>query len=186
LFNNQDSYPEESLQPDIVNLYTLDCESPFHPNVAGPRALQPCKIAFDLADPKLRTGPVSPSPGIIRWKPERNELGQVMTAAYVTFHTGSYSSEGETIPIPVKGSLFRHVQAGNIVELIDTRGRERTLHVVEVEGPSCLCTNDRTGYVVQGSKLRLLRGKELLCEDEVGIPPEVEDCLSLSAGDDLI
>jgi pyruvate kinase len=30
-----------------------------------------CKVAFDLAGPKLRTGPVSPSPGIIRWKPVR-------------------------------------------------------------------------------------------------------------------
>ena len=33
-----------------------------------------CKITFDLAGPKLRTGPLSPGPGIIRWKPVRNEL----------------------------------------------------------------------------------------------------------------
>jgi pyruvate kinase len=147
---------------------------------------KPCKIAFDLAGPKLRTGPVSPSPGIIRWKPVRNELGQATTSAYITFYTESYSSEGDTIPIPVKGSLFRHAQAGDIVELTDTRGRERTLNVVEVEGSSCVCTNDRTGYVIQGTTLRLLRGKELLCEDEVGTLPEVEHCLSLSVGDDLL
>ena len=147
---------------------------------------KPCKIGFDLAGPKLRTGPVCPNPGIIRWKPERNELGQVTTSAFITFYTGSHSSEGETIPIPVKGSLFRYAQAGDVVELTDTRGRERTLHVVEVKGSSCLCINDRTGYVVQGTKLGLLRGKELLCKDEVGILPEVEDSLSLSADDDLI
>jgi pyruvate kinase len=46
--------------------------------------------------------------------------------------------------------------------------------------------NDRTGYVIEGTKLRLVRGKEVLCEDEVGTLPEVEDCLSLSAGDDLL
>ena len=50
----------------------------------------------------------------------------------------------------------------------------------------CVCTNDRTGYVIQGTKLRLLRGKELLCEDEVGTLPEVEYALSLSVGDDLM
>jgi hypothetical protein len=44
-----------------------------------------CKIALDLAGPKLRTGPVSPSPGIIRWKLVRNELGQVTRSAYITF-----------------------------------------------------------------------------------------------------
>ena len=145
-----------------------------------------CKIAFDLAGPKLRTGPVSPSPGIIRWKPVRNELGQVTSPAYIAFCTENYSSEGETIAIPVKGPILRHAQAGDTVELTDTRGRERTLLVVEVDGSSCVCTNDRTGYVVQGTKLRLLRGKEILCEDEVGTLPEVEHSLSLSVGDALL
>jgi pyruvate kinase len=86
---------------------------------------KPCKIAFDLAGPKLRTGPVSPSPGIIRWKPVRNDLGQVTSAAYIAFYSGSYPFEDESIPIPIKGRLFRHAQAGDIVEVTDTRGRER-------------------------------------------------------------
>jgi pyruvate kinase len=109
-----------------------------------------CKIAFDLAGPKLRTGPLSTSPGIIRWKPVRNELGQVTTAASVAFCSDNYSCEGETIAIPVKGSMFRQARAGDIVELTDTRGRERTLHVVEVDESACVCTSDRTGYVVEG------------------------------------
>jgi pyruvate kinase len=88
-----------------------------------------CKIAFDLAGPKLRTGPVSPSPGIIRWKPLRNDLGQVTNSAYTSFCRENYSSGDETIAIPVKGSLFRHAQAGYTVELTDTRGRSRTLLV---------------------------------------------------------
>ena len=147
---------------------------------------KPCKIAFDLAGPKLRTGPVAAGPGIIRWKPVRNELGQVTTAAYIAFCTESYSSDGETIAIPVKGSIFQHAQIGDIVELTDTRGRERSLHVVDLGESSCVCTNERTGYAVQGTKLRLLRGKMLLCEDEVGTLPEVEHSLSLSVGDDLL
>ena len=107
-----------------------------------------CKIAFDLAGPKLRTGPLSPSPGIIRWKPVRNELGQVTTPAYVAFCKNSDSSEGETIAIAVKGSIFRHAQAGDIVELTDTRGRERTLEVVEVDESSCGCRMP-AGYIIE-------------------------------------
>jgi pyruvate kinase len=145
-----------------------------------------CKIAFDLAGPKLRTGPVSPSRGIIRWKPVRNELGQVTGSAYITFCSENYSSEDEAIAIPAKGSIFRHAQAGYTIELTDTRGRARTLLVVEVDRSSCVCTNDRTGYVIQGTKLRLFRREELLYEDEVGALPEVEHSLSLSAGDDLL
>ena len=145
-----------------------------------------CKIAFDLAGPKLRTGPVSPSPGIIRWKPVRNELGQVTRSAYIAFCSENYSSEDETMAIPVKRSIFRHAQAGHTIELTDTRGRVRTLLVVEVDRSSCVCTNDRTGYVIQRTKLRLFQGKELLYEDEVGALPEVEHALSLSVGDDLL
>ena len=145
-----------------------------------------CKIAFDLAGPKLRTGPLAACPGIIRWKPVRNEFGQVTTSANVAFCRDNYSPEGDTIAIPVKGSIFRHARAGDVIELTDTRGRERTLHVVEVDESCCVCTNDRTGYVIEGTKLRLLREKELLCEDEVGTLPEVEHALSLSVGDDLL
>jgi pyruvate kinase len=145
-----------------------------------------CKVAFDLAGPKLRTGAVSPSQGVIRWKPVRNELGQVTSSAYITFCSENYSSEDETIAIPVKGSIFRYAQAGYTVELTDTRGRSRTLLVVEVNRSSCVCTNDRTGYVIQGTKLRLLRGKELIYEDEVTTLPEVEHYLTLTIGDRLV
>jgi pyruvate kinase len=147
---------------------------------------QACKIAFDLAGPKLRTGPVSPSPGIIRWKPLRNDLGQVKQSAYITFCSENHPFGDETVGIPVKGSIFRQAQAGYTIELTDTRGRARTLLVVEAERSSCVCTNDRTGYVIEGTKLQLYRGKELLYEDEVGTLPEVEHSLLLSVGDDLL
>jgi pyruvate kinase len=147
---------------------------------------QTCKTAFDLAGPKLRTGPVSPSPGIIRWKPLRNDLGQVTRSAYITFCSENYPSGDETVGIPVKGSIFRQAQAGYTIELTDTRGRARTLLVVEADRSSCVCTNDRTGYVIEGTKLQLYRDKELLYEDEVGTLPEVEHSLLLSVGDDLL
>ena len=106
--------------------------------------------------------------------------------AYVAFCTDEYASDDETIAIPVKGSIFRHARAGDVIELTDTRGRERILFVVEVDASCCVCTNDRTGYVIEGTRLRLLRENELLCEDEVGALPEVEQALSLSVGDDLL
>ncbi len=145
-----------------------------------------CKVMFDLAGPKLRTGLVSPGPGVIRWKPVRNELGQVITPAFVALCTQRPSPESHMIEIPVKGVVLEHARPGDTVELTDTRGRERLLHVVDVDESACVCTNDRTGYVVQGTHLRLLRGTDVLCEDEVGTLPEVERSLSLSVGDDLI
>ena len=145
-----------------------------------------CKVAFDLAGPKLRTGPVSPGPGVIRWKPVRNELGQVTSEAMIAFCAPGEVPETNMIAIPVKGALFDHAQRGDVVELTDTRGRERVLQVLDTDESTCVCTNDRTGYVVQGTRLRLLRGADVVCEDEVGTLPEVERALCLSVGDDLI
>ncbi len=157
-----------------------------HLRLAESETGKSCKIAVDLAGPKLRTGPVLPGPGVIRWKPVRNELGQVTTAAMIAFCTQGQVPETHMIAIPVKGSMMEHAQRGDVVELTDTRGRERLLHVVDVDESACICTNDRTGYVVQGTRLRLLRGTDILCEDEVGALPEVERSLCLSVGDDLI
>ena len=145
-----------------------------------------CKIVFDLAGPKLRTGSVSPGPGVIRWKPVRNELGQVDTPAFVALYTDVYPPDPHMIGIPVKGAIVEHAQRGDIVELTDTRGRERLLQVVDIDESSCVCTNERTGYVVQGTRLRLLRGSDVICEDEVGTLPQVERSLSLSVGDTLM
>ena len=69
-----------------------------------------CKVAFDLAGPKLRTGPVSPGPGVIRWKPVRNELGQVTSEAMIGFCAPGEVPETNMIAIPVKGALFDHAQ----------------------------------------------------------------------------
>ncbi len=162
------------------------CRMVDHLRLAESETGKSCKIAVDLAGPKLRTGPVSPGSGVIRWKPVRNELGQVTTAAMIAFCTQGQVPETHMIAIPVKGSILEHAQRGDVVELTDTRGRERLLHVVDVDESACICTNDRTGYVVQGTRLRLLRGTDILCEDEVGALPEVERSLCLSVGDDLI
>ena len=157
-----------------------------HLRLAESETGKSCKIAFDLSGPKLRTGPVSPGPGVIRWKPVRNEFGQVTSAAMIAFCAPGQPPETNMIAIPVKGALLDHAQRGDVVELTDTRGRERVLQVVDADESACICTNDRTGYVVQGTRLRLLRGADVVCEDEVGALPEVERALCLSIGDDLI
>jgi pyruvate kinase len=145
-----------------------------------------CRIVFDLAGPKLRTGPIAAGPAVIRWKPERNALGQVSSLALIAFYAGSEPPDAHMIPVPVTGSLLQHAKRGDIVELTDSRGRERVLQVVEIDDSLCVCTNDRTGYVVRGTRLRLLREGNVLCEDEVGTLPELEQSLSLRVGDDLV
>ncbi|CAN5848426.1 pyruvate kinase [soil metagenome] len=144
------------------------------------------QIAFDLAGPKLRTGPMQLSPGVIRWKPHRNELGQVIDPAFVNFSIESRHPNNGAVWIPIKGQLQHLARQGDRVKLVDTRGRERVLPVVVVDKTSCVCTCDHTGYVIQGIKLELYRGNQLIGEDEVGSLPPVEHAIPLSVGDDLL
>jgi pyruvate kinase len=38
-----------------------------------------CRVLMDVGGPKLRTGPVTPGPRVVRWRPRRDELGRVPT-----------------------------------------------------------------------------------------------------------
>ena len=42
---------------------------------------RPCRIAMDLAGPKIRTGPIEDGPRVMRWRPTRNEYGVVVAPA---------------------------------------------------------------------------------------------------------
>ncbi|MFI5400723.1 MAG: pyruvate kinase, partial [SAR324 cluster bacterium] len=44
---------------------------------------RPCKVLMDLGGPKLRTAALRPGPQVLRWRPERNELGQVISPARI-------------------------------------------------------------------------------------------------------
>jgi pyruvate kinase len=51
-----------------------------------------CRIVMDLAGPKLRTGPLEPSPGVIRIRPRRDVYGRVTAPArvWLTSEPASY------------------------------------------------------------------------------------------------
>ena len=42
-----------------------------------------CKIAMDVAGPKLRTGPVQPGPAVLKYRPKRDPLGRVASPARI-------------------------------------------------------------------------------------------------------
>ena len=42
-----------------------------------------CRLAMDLAGPKLRTGPIEPGPTVLKVKPRRDPYGRVTKTAVV-------------------------------------------------------------------------------------------------------
>lgn len=119
-----------------------------------------CRIAFDLAGPKLRTGPIAPRSPVIRWKPKRDERGRVIQLARVVFvPSGVFQPNRDVEVIPVAEVGFRKLRVGQRLETLDTRDQLRILEVVELSEDRAVATCDHTGYVEPGTTF-LIEGKD--------------------------
>lgn len=144
-----------------------------------------CKVCFDLAGPKLRTGSIEPAEGVVRWRPKRNRLGQFVAAALVRFvaETSSVVLAGNTVP--VRGDLLASARVDDVVELFDARGRAHALRIIEVSADACLCEALRTAYVTEGIELSLRRKKKIVATGSVGSLPLAPQGILLKPGDIL-
>jgi pyruvate kinase len=145
---------------------------------------QRCLISFDLAGPKLRTGPIAPGPAVVKLRPGRDALGHVTRLARVrlTIEDGT-QSDSEVLAIPVEASLLGKAKPGDTVAFVDARGRKRVLSVTEVRPGECMCETDRPAYVIPGLRLILRRGQSLIAKGKVGALPTAEQWIALRVGD---
>jgi pyruvate kinase len=144
-----------------------------------------CLVSFDLAGPKLRTGPIAPGPAVVKWRPTRDSMGQVTAPARVRLAAASDQALATATTIPVEAALLAEARAGDTFAFVDARHRKRMLRVIGVRRDECLCESDQTAYVVPGTRLALRRGHSAIAHGDVGALPEVEGWIALRAGDTL-
>jgi pyruvate kinase len=143
-----------------------------------------CRVSFDLAGPKLRTGAIAPGPAVLHWRPRRNPLGAVLDPACIRLEPYRAGEPPKGV-LPVKGNLPRKASPGDVVRLKDARGRDRSLSVIRVDDQGCWCECDRTGYITPSTSLRLLRKGKLIARGQVGPLPLREEGILLVPGDQL-
>lgn len=137
-----------------------------------------CRILMDLAGPKLRTGEIRPGPEVLRIKPTRDALGRTTRDATVALRAADapWTNPGE---VPVPRPWLMSLESGDAIELFDTRGRRRVLHVDRLDITAgdlrVMATSDRTVYVGTGGTMRLLRphGRERECR--IGSLPAIRE-----------
>jgi pyruvate kinase len=154
-----------------------------HLRRAEKRLGRSCKVSFDLAGPKLRTGPIEAGIGVLKWRPQRDALGRVTAPAVVRLTGGAVTPSPGESAVPVAGALAASARIGDVVELVDARGRHRRLTVVAAAADGCTCHADRTAYVTAGIALRLRRGKRLVATQPVGTLPPRAQRIVLRPGD---
>lgn len=64
-----------------------------------------CRVSFDLAGPKLRTGPVESGIGVVKWRPRRDVPGRVLVPVMVRLTSGACIEVPGECSIPVQGLL---------------------------------------------------------------------------------
>jgi pyruvate kinase len=116
------------------------------------RARRSVRVLMDLGGPKLRTGAVAEGPAVIKLKPSRDVWGRVTASARL-----GLSPIGST--------------PGDRIDLIDARGAQRRLKVVESQPNGMVVTCDKTAYLTNATCLSLRRPGRRAYESRLaGIP----------------
>ena len=153
-----------------------------------------CKVAMDLAGPKLRTGPVEPGPSVLKYRPQRNALGRVVAPARIWLTPSSgpeVPPEAADAVLPVSGAWLAKLKRKDSVRFTDARGASRSMTVSGVVGRSRWAEAVRTAYIVPGLTLEVRQparkgGTARASRTLVGTIPAKEQTLRLKLGDTLV
>jgi pyruvate kinase len=140
-----------------------------------------CKVAMDLAGPKLRTGALIPGPKVVKVRPRRDVFGKAIEAARVWLTADSSPTAPPSTAdasIPVASSWIGKLNPGDRIEVQDARGNHRSLRVVDCTEQGCWAEATQTIYLRPGIPLRH-RGTE----SAIGDLPPLENTLHLHSGD---
>ena len=193
---------EAATDPDLVrgfvqrgmNIARINCahdDAPawramaHHVREAAACAGTTCRVAMDLAGPKLRTGPLEPGPRVVKIRPQRNALGQVAAPARAWLTSTEEPTdppEPDMVLVTVPRHWLTDRAAGDVLILQDARGskRELVLEAVADNSGGFVMTARKTTYLQTGTVLHAGDSRE---STEVGELPTTEQSLVLHFGD---
>ncbi len=148
---------------------------------------RPVRILMDLGGPKLRTGPMVSGPAVLKLRPDRDELGRVVSPGHLGLRPegNSLPVAGASAHLAVDSKWLAGLKLGDHLELTDARGAERTLLVVQRDGSGVLTECEQTVYFTQGSRLKCRRQARGHGASPVLEVPQRTGALHLQLGDFL-
>ncbi len=143
---------------------------------------RPCRVAMDLAGPKIRTGAIQAGPRVLKLKPHKDLYGKIKQPLEIWI--GPEAQSG--LPhLPVAPAALAGLATGEQLVLRDTRGKKRYLEIGQPGTGGYYATLRKTTFVKTGLAVyrRSKKGKQKAFE--VGRLPAIEIPLLLSRGDRL-
>jgi pyruvate kinase len=149
-----------------------------------------CQVLMDIAGPKLRTGPLTGTPQIIKWRPGHKDPGQTVARIWLTAdQSGAQTPEKADACLPLSGEGVSHLRVGDLLEFIDTEGARCTLQLMEEIDGCWWGESAQRARVASGTPLRICAASEeprAATELWVADLPPVEKPLRLHVGDTLL
>jgi len=153
-----------------------------------------CRVLFDLGGPKLRTGPLLPGPRVLKWRPERDAMGKVMTPARIWLTPANRPQappDSAAAILPLPQAWLRKSRAGDVIRFVDTRASPREIKVTSVHGDSRWAECRKTAYVQTGTQFELdpaatPSGTRRRSRARLGILPARDEPILLQLNDTLV
>ncbi|MEL7004543.1 MAG: pyruvate kinase, partial [Bacteroidota bacterium] len=149
-------------------------------SIAKKKLKKNCNISMDLAGPKIRTGAIEAGPEVRRFKPSKNEFGQVIEAAVISI-VSELSEEGLN-ELPVDQEWISKLKVGDKITFVDTRDKPRSFTVKSLEDNQVIAHGLETCYLQTGSILTIAGSEDTT---KVKKLPALEQTLLLKVGDTL-
>ncbi len=125
--------------------------------LAARRAGREVRVLMDLAGPKLRTGPIESAPGVIRLRPQRDELGRVIAPARLALRPAGSArpvgAEADAV-LGVDPDWLAPLKVGDLISLKDARRAQRQLEIVERRADGVIAALSRSAYLTADVVLR--------------------------------
>jgi len=139
-----------------------------------------CRISMDLAGPKIRTGWIEPGPQVRKFRPKRNQFGQVIEPARILLVSELH--QGRSNELAVDENWLGLLRKGDKITSRDARHKRRIFLVETTEPGKALATCQNTSYIKTGTILTVA-GSQRSCE--VRELPALEQALLLKPGETL-
>jgi pyruvate kinase len=150
-----------------------------------------CKIAMDLAGPKLRTGPIEPGEAVLKYRPKRDVFGRVKAPARVWLTSATDpapppSPADACVQVPAR--WLSKLQRGDEIRFRDTRGARRSLTVTEIANHHRWAEGLQTAYLAPGVVLTAISrdGSQRRSHIRPGAIPKQVQSILLKQGERLI
>lgn len=145
-----------------------------------------CAVLMDLAGPKIRTGKIDSKRRVATWQPRRDDVGTALAAARVVVRRASAPSADEGATLLISDEDFDKLRVSDELRFRDTREKQRTLVIEELEPSYFVASSLERAYVLGTVEAQVRRGKKHRDDVTLEVCVGPDASIDVKTGDTLI